>query len=306
MRDCEIGRKELHVNRLVSRDTLLGGSRMQPCDLLLVLAAPLKPVAVNINEVDIGGKEGGDPTRIVAVPSLVPLVHQCLNSHHVLRAAGGFLSSGRSRCHPEREPELGEKSNRVEHRRHNCALAFDEVGEIMLQASAIFNISRQASAGSADNSRIRWSGEGERPPSTPPIRERRMGQFYFGDLHAIVGQLSIGVDTVAREPVKLTEWPLPMAQSENSFEAVAAKRVFKAGAKMTVATRTDGANQSLIILKRPKLTRDDMLPIEILVAEFLPAVDTGRHGTPQPLTSRRLLTFRSGPSVTLVRHAGPL
>lgn len=79
-----------------------------------------------------------------------------------------------------------------------------------------------------------------------------------------------------------------MPQSENSFETVAAKRLFKIGAKIKVAACADGADQSLVILERPELTRNDMLPIKILVAQFLPAVDTGRHVTPQPLTSRRL------------------
>jgi len=39
-----------------------------------------------------------------------------------------------------------------------------------------------------------------------------------------------------RESVRLTKRSLPMLQSENSFETVTTKRVFKIGAKITVAT----------------------------------------------------------------------
>ncbi|MGH7842897.1 MAG: hypothetical protein ACREQT_15455 [Candidatus Binataceae bacterium] len=68
------------------------------------------------------------------------------------------------------------------------------------------------------------------------------------------------VQPVAREAVKLTDGLLPMPQPENGFETVASKRMFKTDTEIPVAACTDGVNQSLVILERPELARNDVVP----------------------------------------------
>lgn len=68
--------------------------------------------------------------------------------------------------------------------------------------------------------------------------------------------------------------------------------MFKIDVEIAVTACTNSVNQSLVILERPELARNDVFLIEMLGAEFLPAVNARRHGTVSPFPKGLMLAQR--------------